>query len=186
MSYSYSVCYCRECACMDLQDRAKYDNNKAWCSARRTYYNPNEHACSTYFTYDESRSTSQGGCYLTTIICNLLNMEDSKGPLQLFRNFRDEYMLNHPETYPMLIEYDLVGPKIVKALLNDPLQISIAKSLYENYITPITQDILLQNYDVAITKYTHMTQTLRNMYQIDATITKKLNVNVKTLGKARA
>ena len=40
MSYSYSTCYCRECECMDLSDRSRYDNIKAWCSARRTYINP--------------------------------------------------------------------------------------------------------------------------------------------------
>lgn len=185
MSYNYSVCYCRECVCMDLNDRSPYNSNKAWCSERREYYNPNEHACSTYFQYDESKGTAQGGCYLTTIICNLLGMEDKNGILQIMRNFRDEYLLSHPETYPMLIEYDVVGPKIVNALTNDPLQITIAKSLYANYIVPITQDILLKNYKVAIAKYSNMTQKLRNIYQIDSTITRKLDVNIKTLGKGR-
>lgn len=184
MSYSYSTCYCRECECMDLSDRSRYDNIKAWCSARRTYINPNENACSTYFRYDESRKPVSG-CYLTTIICNLLGKGENALELQMMRAFRDGYMLNEPKLYPMLIEYDVVGPKIVNALIHDPLQMTIAKKLYENYITPITEDILLANYDIAIQKYTNMTQKLRNMYNIDSTITKKLDINIKTLGKAR-
>lgn len=120
MSYSYTACYCRECLCMDLEDRNPHDRTKAYCSAYRKYYNPNSKACSRYFEYDENRRPSTG-CYLTTIICNILGMEDHGESLECLRNFRDNYMLNHPELYPMLIEYDLIGPKIAEHISEDTL-----------------------------------------------------------------
>ena len=186
MSYNYSVCYCRECECMDLNDKSRYDNSKAWCSARREYYNPNDHACSTYFQYAESRKPQSGGCYLTTIICNILGMEDHGISLECLRNFRDNYMLNHPETYPMLIEYDVVGPKIADALNCDSFKLSIAYSLYTSHILPITEDIKNEKYEDAIVKYQDMTNRLKNFYHIDTTIDKKLDIKIKTLGKAHA
>lgn len=186
MSYSWSVCHCKDCVCMDLNDRSRYDPNKAWCSERRQYYNPNEPACSTYFKYDESRSSVSGGCYLTTICCHILEMQDNVNYLQILRNFRDNYMLNRPELYITLIEYEVVGPKIANAIMEDPLKKELAKKILENSIIPITKDIQEKNYTVAIQKYEYMTNTLKNYYNIDNTITKKLDINVKTLGKARA
>lgn len=186
MSYSYSVCYCRECECMDLDDRCSYNSNKAWCSAYHKYFNPNEHACSTYFQYAQNREKQSGGCYLTTIIHNILDMPDNGYALNVLRNFRDEYMLNHPETYIMLVEYDIIGPKIAKALQNDPLNKIIAKTFYETHIKPITNLVNMKEYDIAIIKYQDMTNKLKNYYQIDTTIDKKLDIKTKTLGKARA
>lgn len=171
---------------MDLKDRWRYDSEKAWCSARREYYNPNDRACSTYFKYDESRKPISGGCYLTTIICNILGMNDHSMYLDYLRRFRDDYMLNNPETYPMLIEYDVVGPKIAEALNSDPCKFTIANDLFQKHILPIIEDINYKNFDVAIKKYENMTNKLKNFYQIDTTIDRKLDINIKTLGKARA
>lgn len=186
MSYSYSACYCRECICMDLNDRARYDSSKAWCSARRQYYNPNDDACSSYFQYDESRKPISGGCYLTTIICNILGMEDHGISLECLRNFRNEYMLNHPETYVMLIEYDVIGPRIANHLMQDSNKLSIAYSLYNSHILPITNDIQSANYENAIQRYQDMTNKLKTFYHVDTTIDRKLDINIKTLGKAHA
>lgn len=186
MSYSYSACYCRECVCMDLNDRSRYDSSKAWCSARRQYYNPNDHACSSYFQYDESRNPISGGCYLTTIICNILGMEDHGISLECLRNFRNEYMLNHPETYVMLIEYDVIGPRIANHLMQDSNKLSIAYSLYNSHILPIINDIQNRNYEYAIQKYQDMTNKLKMFYHVDTTIDRKLDINIKTLGKAHA
>ena len=186
MSYYYSYCYCRECVCMDLKDRNRYDSNEAWCSAWRKYFNPNDKACSRYFQYDESKKNTSGGCYLTTIICDTLGMPDNGYALKTLRDFRNNYMLNHPETYPMLIEYDVVGPKIANALNHDPCKTIIAYDLYQTHILPIIDEIIFKNFNEAIRKYQDMTNKLKNFYQIDTTIVRKLDIKIKTLGKARA
>lgn len=184
MSYYYSYCYCRECLCMDLNDRNRYDKNEAWCSAWRKYFNPNDKACSRYFEYDPRKTG--GGYYITTIICNILGTEKAKKAFKNIRELKDDYMLNHPETYPMLIEYDVVGPKIAKAINNDTNKLEIAKIFYDSYILPVTEDIKNKKYEEAIIKYQDMTNKLKNYYHIDTTIDRKLDIKIKTLGKARA
>ena len=186
MSYYYSYCYCRECLCMDLKDRNKYDLNEAWCSAWRKYFNPNDKACSRYFQYDESRKPNAGGCYLTTIIHNILEMSDDSYALTTLRNFRNNYMLNNPDLYVMLIEYDVIGPKIASFLANDPQRKDIANVFYKAYILPTIEKIANKKYDEAISLYQDMTNKLKNLYNVDSTIDKKLDINIKTLGKARA
>lgn len=186
MSYYYSYCYCRECLCMDLKDRNRYDSNEAWCSAWRKYFNPNDKACSTYFQYDESRKNVSGGCYLTTIICDTLGIPDNGYALETLRNLRNNYMLNNPDLYVVLIEYDVVGPKIARCLANDPQKKDIANVFYKAYILPTVEKIANKNYDKAISLYQDMTNKLKDLYDVDSTIDKKLDINVKTLGKAHA
>lgn len=186
MGYHYSACYCRECRNMDLNDVYRYDDQQRYCSARRQYYNMNDRACSTYFVYDEGRTSGSGGCYLTTIINEILRMPDDGITLKTLRKFRDEYMLNHPETYPILIEYEIIGPRIANALLLDPEKETIAKGLYEKQIIPIIEDINNKENEKAMQKYQNMTSSLKEFYQVDDTITKKIDVKIKTLGKARA
>lgn len=185
MSYSWQYCYCRECECMDMKDVCSYDSSKRYCTERREYYNPNDKACSR-MKYDESKKQPKGGCYLTTIINNILGYPDNGYALDTLRKFRNEYMLNHPETYHILIEYDIIGPQIADALKNDPISVYIAKMHYENNIMPIVNLIEYGQYEIAILKYQNMTNQLRNYYHIDDTITTKLNINIKTLGKAHA
>lgn len=185
MSYSYSVCHCRDCVCMDLNDRARYDNNKAWCSERRQYYNPNDNACSTYFRYDESRKSVSGGCYLTTICCHILGMDDNNKYLKTLRDFRNDFMLSKKNLYILLIEYDVIGPRIANAIMEDPNKEDVANKIFENQIIPIVSDIEDMQYNTAIKKYENMTRILKDYYHVDDTITKKIDVNVKTLGKAR-
>lgn len=186
MSYSYYSCYCRECECMDLNDRSSYDRSKAYCSARREYINTNDRACSAYFQYAESRRTPSSPCYLTTIVSNILGMPDDGRALKELRHLRDDYMLNHPETYVSLIEYDIIGPRIANAIQNDPCKVGIATYVYKEHILPIVGKIENQKFEEAVNDYQLMTYELQNFYQIDSTINKKLDINVKTLGKARA
>ena len=186
MAYRWQDCYCRECECMDMEDAWKYDSSKRYCSERREYYNPNEQACSR-MKYDEKRNPKPSSpCYLTTMINNILGMPDDGYTLNTLRSLRDNYMLKHPETYPMLLEYDIIGPRIAKKLQNDPINIYIAREFYNSHILPVTEDVLNRRYEEAIAKYQEMTYKLKNHYNIDDTITEEIKVNIKTLGKARA
>ena len=185
-NYRWQDCNCRECECMDMNDVAYYDSSKRYCTERHEYYNPNDTACSR-MRYDETRKPSTSStCYLTTMISNILRHPDNGHALRTLRKFRNEYMLNHPETYPILIEYDIVGPKIAKQLNDDPLNIYIAREFYLSYIKPIVSHIEHEEYGIAISKYQDMTNRFKNFYHIDDEITEKLDINIKTLGKSRA
>ena len=181
MAYRWQDCYCRECQCMNLDDVYKYDKSRYYCTERKQYYNPNDRACSRMI-YDENRSRY----YIATVINKILGFPNNGYELKQIQLLKDEYMKIHPEYYQTLIEYDLIGPKIAKAIEEDPLNKLIATTFYESYIIPVANDIQHKQYKIAITKYKEMVFRLKNMYYIDDTITQELDINVKTLGKAHA
>lgn len=164
--YEWYVCYCRECIKMDLSDRNKYDNNEAYCTERRHYYNINDRACSTYFVYDENRKSSSSSCYITTIVCNILKYDDNCHCLNILRKFRN-YMLTQPCLLSILYEYDVVGPIISKNIMEDENKKQIATHLYNNYIEPTVRLIENNFYDLAIKKYVEMVNSLKKLYNID-------------------
>lgn len=183
MSHYYAYRYCRECLKMDLNDRNKYDRNEAYCSEYHKYYNPNSKACSTYFVYDDARNNNPG-CYLTTLVCEIMGMDDNSSYLQTLRNFRENYMKKEPSLYPILYEYDIVGPVIVDNLKEDSFKHIRGLMMLENYIKPIVQKINNQEYSVAIDKYVEMVTDLKDFYHIDTpNIEIQENINLESLGK---
>jgi len=186
MAYRWQDCQCRECECMNMEDQWKYDRSKRYCTEKREYYNPNDRACSK-MRYDEKRKPIKtSGCYLTTMISNILGFPDNGYALQTLRNFRDGYMAKHPETYPILIEYDIIGPQIAEELRKDPINMYVARMYYNTSIIPIVEHIKHEEYGIAILKYQDMTNRLKNFYHIDEQIPENINIDIKTLGKARA
>lgn len=167
--YEWYACYCRECLKMDLSDRNKYDNNEAYCTERKHYYNTNDRACFTYFIYDENRNQNSSGCYITTIVCDILKYSDNCNCLNVLRQFRD-YMLTKPSLMSILYEYDVIGPIIAKNILNDQNKEQIATHLYNNYISVVVRLIENKNYDLAIKKYTEMVNLLKKLYNVDITL----------------
>lgn len=185
MSHYYSYCYCKECENMDLSDRNRYDQNEAFCTVYRKYYNPNDRACSDKnFVYKTSLE-NYSGCYITTIVCCIMNLEDDCIYLETLRNFRDNYMKFDPNLLPILLTYDLIGPKIAENLLNDPLKNEKAVALLENFIKPITSYINNGNYTIAIEKYEKMTSILASFYHIDIPNIdiEQIDIDINDIGK---
>lgn len=168
--YEWYTCYCRECLKMDLSDRNRYDNNEAYCTERRHYYNINDRACSTYFEYDENRRSTSSTCYITTIVCNILKYDDNCDCLNTLRKFRN-YMLTQPCLLSILYEYDVIGPIISKYIEEDKNKEQIANNLYNNYIKPTVTLIENKDYSLAINKYTDMVNILKKLYNIDIALT---------------
>ena len=167
MGYSYSVCYCRECLKMDLTDRNKYDSNYAYCTAYHKYYPINDKACSTYFEYDESRNKSGGGCYITTIVCDILGHPDNCETLTILRNFRENYMRLDETMISILIEYDMVGPIISEKIKESINKKTIAEHLFSTYLKNVVEKLKNQKFCCAIEEYTKMVNLLTSYYEID-------------------
>lgn len=172
--------YCRECLNMDLSDHNKYDYNECFCSWFRKYFNPNSQACSTHF---DQREKSVSGCYLTTIMCEILNEPDDCDILKKMRFFRDSYLQINPEFYPILYEYDQIGPIIKEKLKNDNFKNMISFMMKELYLKPIILNIENKEYDKAIILYREMFLELKNFYKLnDIEIKEENKTKVKQLG----
>ena len=171
--------YCA--ACTYMGEQGDYDG-KYWCDKkgeRRFASDPKCYGfCEAYSRGNSARenmiSNSQGhqgsGCYLTTIMCKLLNYPDNNYYLDTLRGFRDNVMKKNPKYYSLLLTYDIVGPMIAYELAQDKNGKVIATTFFSNYITKAVSAIEEEKYDNAINIYTAMTDTLANHYNINTNI----------------
>lgn len=168
---------CAECTYLDLSDGNS--DGAFWCDKKLERHLATDVECGRFckaynrkgssidnaIDYSNSHNSS-GGCYLTTILCNILKMQDNNIYLETIRNFRNNILQKDTNYKKLLIEYDIIGPKIAKALSNDPLREKIARVYFDKYIIPITELIKNNNHETAINIYISMTTNLKNLYGI--------------------
>ena len=182
--------YCAACTYM------KENNNcgKFFCEMKNTYRSAAERRC---YNYIEARRRSNdqreymiyisqhsgSGCYLTTIMCKLLNYPDNNEYLNTLRFFRNNVMQTNPNYMPLLLLYDNIGPEISKRLETDPNGKEIATVFFTNYIEKAVNAIDEGKNNTAINIYTAMTKTLADKYEIPVPIIKvDKDINPTELG----
>lgn len=170
--------YCIDCNKLDIKD--KYCG-KIRCNYRCEYIKPetsNDYNCYGY-CYSYRRSTSSkketlsycnnysSGCYITTIICNILGMKDNNYYLETLRNFRNNYMINNKYYLSLLAEYDIIGPIISNKINEYNNKEQLSYTIFNKYITKCTTLIENKNYKQATTIYTIMTEELKNFFNLN-------------------
>lgn len=65
--------------------------------------------------YSNDKSENEG-CYITTAVCGSFNKTDNCIELQMFRGFRDNFLVNCEGGYAMIQEYYRTAPKIVNEI----------------------------------------------------------------------
>lgn len=166
---------CAECTYLDLSDGNSYGEyycNKKWerhlatdpqCGSFCKAYRRSQGAINNAIDCSNSHN-SNSGCYLTTMLCNILKMSDNNFYLETIRNFRNNILQKDEKYKKLLVEYDIIGPKIAYALDNDPLKFNIANIHFNKYIFPITKLINSYEYEAAINLYIAMTLSLKSLY----------------------
>ena len=190
---------CAECTYLDISDGNLY--GAFWCDKKLERHLATDIECGSFCrAYSRNSSSirnaiefsnsknSGGGCYLTTILCNILGMSDNNIYLETIRNFRNNILQKDEQYKSILVEYDVIGPKIATALNNDPLKEKIAKMYFQNYITPVVNFINTKDYSSAITLYVDMTTKLKCFYGIgdqNITIEEINNADIKKSGHGK-
>lgn len=163
---------CGSCGYLDMKNFRGY---KYYCKSERTYIEPSKLKCRDYMSADEMgdnrdyydiKKIDKPDCYLTTIICEILGFEDDCDTLTVMRLFRNNILQKDLRYLNVLVEYDMVGPKIASNLKNDENALWIAKELLEHYIKPIIIYIKNNNYDAAVVLYQNMTNLLKENYSL--------------------
>lgn len=153
---------------------------------RRYCRDYNYRECPTY-RYEES-----SGCFITTVLCNVLGLPDNHETLNTLRNFRDN-ILQKDESYKEILQvYDSIGPMVADKIMKDDNREEIALDLYKSSLLPIVEEVNNNNYNRAIKHYLYMTlflvsdYNLRDTYnalkEVDFGFT---NFNQKTAGHGR-
>ena len=171
------MAYCSECTYLNLESCDLY--GKFWCEKRLERHSADEKECNRFckaYSRDQSVSnsaykysiehSSSPGCYLTTVMCNILKIPDKNYYLNTMRNFRNNILQKNIKYKEMLVEYDIVGPKIAKYIKNDPIKYDISSSILFRYIKPICLMINENKNEKAIEKYKEMTNKLKIIYNI--------------------
>ena len=168
---------CGSCTYLDLSTGDIY--GKYYCNKRRCRHLATDTICSNY-TKADSRSVgeyenaidyskcknSSSSCYLTTIVCNILKVNDNNYFLNTLRLFRDNYLQKNNEYKLLLAEYDIVGPIICKNIINDENNKLIAAKMFFNYIKPVVSLIDDKMYKDAVVRYCMMVNALKRIYGI--------------------
>lgn len=138
------------------------DYKKGYCEYYKAYYYPDD---SCYHYKDRSPS---GGCYITTIVCDILGKEDDCDVLNTLRSFRNNYMQKNAEYSPLLMEYDVIGPKIAEAIRNDYTESdkSFWEDYYDIYLMKTCDCIKNEEFNEAIKTYINMVESLKKYYSI--------------------
>ena len=188
--------YCA--ACTYMGETSNY-NGKYWCERKSEERYACDPKCGSFCEaysrsngarenmYENSSSHKSSGCYITTIVCDILGNKDDCYTLQKARELRNE-MQNNPYDYPALLMYDQIGPQIAECLMkeNEEDRYTIAEKAYKNYLTPTVMAIEKKQYNKAKDIYILMTNNFAKYYGIDTNIIIPDKINKEELGHGRA
>ena len=168
--------YCSECTYLD-PDKCKGDSKGLFnCEKRYDYVLATiEHCgsfCRAYSRRDwqiqnlynrsdrERNGYDKPPCYITTIVCDTLGLEDNCEVLTHIRTLRDDILTKDEKYKKILVEYDVLGPLIACSIATSPRKLDIAKSLYDNVLIETSTLIKNKQYDSAVNLYFGMTKGL--------------------------
>ncbi len=182
--------YCGTCAWLDTSNKERYTSkNRYYCKKRGNYFELTDISCYNYIN-DPSKGIKTGtytpaGCYITTIICNILGYDDNCELLTTLRNFRDKYLKLNINYLPLLIEYDYIGPIISQKIYNAKDNYSLSLNLLKNFLLPCFKLIKDKNYEEAIKEYINMVNYLKEIFNIKEIVPENYSYDLETVGKAR-
>lgn len=194
MKSKYENC-CVSCGNLRLTDPYQGKFRCTWKS--EDYYSTNE-KCSSYYkssrndsilesayNYSSEYAKDTSGCYLTTMICNILGYDDNCYYLNTLRKFRERNKYNISYQQLFLI-YDIYGPLIARNLQTDPNNRKIAFDMICTYINEACLKVINNEDEKAKKIYIEMTNYLANLYGISINYSELPNeINIDDLGHGR-
>ena len=125
----------------------------------------------TEYAYDECPNYKyeepSSGCFITTIVCDIIGLEDRNIYLMLLRKFRNNYLQKNQNGIKILEQYDFIGPIISKKIFEDQNKQQLARQLFLNNLVPVFDEITKDNYEEAIKIYTNMVNQLIEKYNLN-------------------
>lgn len=151
---------CGGCTSYDFQG----DDVKGYCSYYKCYYYPGD-SCS-----HQTPRESSSSCYITTIICDVLELDDDCSVLNNLRKFRDNVMQKDAKYLKLLLEYDVIGPTISDLIRQEYKQTQDKEmwiQFYNFYLVPTANFVQTNQYEEAITRYMEMIASLKEYFALE-------------------
>lgn len=178
--------YCGECAFYDINGPVKWGNEQ-YCNKKGKYYPQNRPACENFVKSNRKEGYQRAGCYITTIIRNILGYSDNCDLLETLREFRENFLKQHQEYIGLLLEYDQIGPVISQHLEDDIDSPIEATQVLNSFLLPTFQSIKMHDYKSAVQIYQQMVLFLKLKYYMikDSIVDYNQRYSIETLGKGR-
>lgn len=157
--------WCAKKADYDGNGRVDEDTYQKYCK------NYNYDACPIY-----KQGEYSSGCFLTTIVCTILQKDDHDPILETMREFRNQVLQKDEKYFNILRDYDYIGPVLAYKLDQDARREQIARKLYDNSLTKIASYIKKEDYRRAVELYQGMTLYFINYYGFREEYEKNKNV----------
>ena len=156
------------------------------CKEKYCYKKLDDPACGTFKELRTTGSYTPSGCYITTIVCDVLGYPDDCELLTVLRNFRDNILKTDQKYLPLLLEYDAIGPKICEYINIERMNDRLCLGLLKYFLVPCVILIKNQQYDEAIEVYKNLVIHLNDNYDLGPIeINETQTCNIETIGKGR-
>lgn len=178
---------CGECTFYDIKGSTRW-GNEHYCEKEGKFYPPTRSACRNFIKRENKDGYQRAGadCYITTIVCTIMGYQDNCELLQTLRNFREKYLKLDKSFWPILQEYDQVGPIISKKILDDNDSKIAAMEILRNFLIPCVKQIKENNFEQAIEIYKKMVLLLKLKYGLlGISINLEASTPIEDLGKGR-
>jgi len=103
-------------------------------------------------------------CYLTTLCCDTIGLDDDCVELRSLRHFRDHWLVHQPGGAAEIAEYRRIGPGIVKMLKTHADRVRLVRGLYLRFILPSLALIWLGRREAAWRHYRRMVRYLLSLH----------------------
>jgi len=108
--------------------------------------------------------TFRNGCYITTAVCEILGKPDNCYELNLFRDFRDNWLEQQPDGKSLVKKYYSTAPQIVRAINRQEERERIYRTIWDDYLSDCLHMIENGDYPACKKKYVTMVQNLEYEY----------------------
>jgi len=177
---------CGSCIFLDPSD-CKY-GDRYYCQNKHVRVKVDDRACSEFRKVGNKNNSDyeRAGCYITTIVCEILGYGDSCEVLDLLRSFREKVLKNDPAYYALLLEYDQVGPIIANRLRKDSEGKILAMELLRSFLVPCAKSIKGNLDGEAVSIYQNMVNFLKLKYcLVGYDVDSEMESKPDALGKGR-
>lgn len=151
--------YLKDIRCDKYQyDKSEYEQGH--CIMLKQICWPDDEKCSYY------KNSNNYGCYITTIVTQILGLDDNCKELETLRLLRSQ-MQQDNRCIGLLYEYDVIGPEISKSIkkqFNETNNIELWILIFNFYIQPTIHLYEDNKYDKAIERYKEMFDSLKDYF----------------------
>ena len=184
---------CGQCINLDWKNKERWTSEERYyCKEGHGYRKPTDTQCSYDFCYNKNseKSSNDGytpaGCYITTIVCHILGYADDCELLETLRNFRENTLRPNLQYLNILLQYDIVGPKISATIREMKESYGFCLNMMNNFLLPCAKAIKNEKTEDAIAIYENMVMYLIETLGIESIkIPENLNYDSANIGKGR-